>query len=139
MLARTAARVHVESVTVQNLQRVLWSQLDPKTTIMTDEARVYTPLGRGFARHGTVNHSADEYVRGDVHTNTVESYFALLNRGIIGIYQHCRLQHLKRDVGEFDFRYNHRHVTDAERTDAALAGIEGKRLFYRDSSSPARA
>ncbi len=48
-----------------------------------------------------------------------------------GIYQHCGSQHLKRYLGEFDFRYNHRHIDDMERTNVALRGITGKRLTYR--------
>jgi hypothetical protein len=79
-----------------------------------------------------VNHSIEEYVRGGFwHTNTVEGHFAILKRGIYGTYHHVSQQHLKRYVGEFDFRYNHRQVSDGERADAALKGIEGKRLTYR--------
>ena len=73
-------------------------------------------------------------VRGDAYTNTVESYFALLKRGITGTYHHVSQQHLKRYLAEFDFRYNERSalgVEDAERADKALAGITGKRLTYR--------
>ena len=99
---------------------------------MTDEARVYTKPGKEFAGHGTVNHSIEEYVRGRFwHTNTVENYYSILKRGITGVYQHVSPKHLKRYVGEFDFRYNSRSISDAERAAEALKGITGKRLTYR--------
>ena len=95
-----------------------------------------------FAEHDTVNHSANEYVRGDVHTNTVENYYSILKRGIIGTYHHVSPQHLKRYVGEFDFRYNYRSglgFNDAERAAKALKGIVGKRLTYRRPSEASHA
>ena len=85
-------------------------------------------------QHEVVNHSAGEYVRGEAHTNTVESYFAVLNRGITGTYHHVSPQHLKRYLAEFDFRYNERaalEVTDAERTVRAVRGVVGKRMTYK--------
>ena len=81
-----------------------------------------------------MNHSAKEYVRGDAHTNTVEGYFSIFKRGIYGVYHHVSAEHLKRYLGEFDFRYNHRialGVNDTERTRLAIKGAEGKRLTYR--------
>jgi len=101
---------------------------------MTDEGGQYYHVGKEFVRHETINHSADEYVRGDVHTNTIEGYFSILKRGITGTYHHVSEQHLKRYLGEFDFRYNNRSalgVTDGERAAKVLKGIEGKRLTYR--------
>ncbi len=95
----------------------------------------YVKVGREFVGHGTVNHSIQEYVRGGFwHTNTVENYFSILKRGITGVYQHVSQQHLKRYLGEFDFRYNEREglgVTDDDRAAKALKGITGKRLTYR--------
>jgi hypothetical protein len=123
---------HVASVNAKTLRPILTSQLDRKSYLMTDEATYYTSMGREFGGHGTVNHSIEEYVRGGFwHTNTVESYFAILKRGIFGVHHHVSPKHLKRYVGEFDFRYNARHVSDAARANAALRGIEGKRLTYR--------
>jgi hypothetical protein len=89
-----------------------------------------------FVRSSSVNHSDKEYVRGDVHTNTVGGYFSVFKRGMKGVYQHCGEQHLHRYLAEFDFRYNNRAAlgtSDADRTAKALAGIEGKRLTYRRS------
>ena len=101
---------------------------------MTDTAGDYMGVGKEFARHEMVDHGADEYVRGAAHSNTVESYFATLKRGIIGVYHHVSEAHLKRYLAEFDFRYNNRAklgINDGERATKALLGIEGKRLTYR--------
>ena len=125
-----ARSFHVPRVTTATLRPILWSQLKPETALMTDESKVYPAIGRWFASHDRVNHGIGEYIRGNAHTNTVEGYFSILKRGLTGVYQHCGPQHLKRYVGEFDFRYSNRESTDAERTDAALRGIEGKRLVY---------
>jgi len=130
---------HVPEVSAKTLRPILMDQIDAATHIMTDESKVYPAATKGFAGHSAVNHGIGEYVRGGgfIHSNTVESYFATLKRGIVGTYHHVSPQHLKRYVGEFDFRHNERSalgVGDAERTQTALRGIVGKRLTYRDSS-----
>ena len=87
-----------------------------------------------FGDHFTINHSKGEYVRGDVTTNHIENVFSVFKRGMRGVYQHCGEKHLHRYLSEFEFRYNQRTalgVTDVERAEAALRGIEGKRLTYR--------
>ena len=87
-----------------------------------------------FASHDAVKHSAGEYVRGIVHTNTIESYFSIFKRGMRGVYQHCAEKHLRRYLSEFEFRHNHRvalGVDDVARADHILAGVVGKRLTYR--------
>lgn len=123
---------HVPSVNRETLRPILVEQISRKSYLMTDEAGVYKKVGKEFTGHGSVNHSIDEYVRGTFwHTNTVEGYFSILKRGITGTYQHCSQQHLKRYLGEFDFSYNERKVSDFERTEKALSGIKGKRLFYQ--------
>jgi hypothetical protein len=101
---------------------------------MTDEAGQYAHLGKHFTEHDFVTHGTGEYVRGDVHTNTLEGFYSVFKRGMKGVYQHSSEGHLHRNVTEFDFRYNNRvrlGVDDAERTDNALRGIVGKRLTYR--------
>ena len=128
------ASFHVPNVTAANLKPILVEQISPKSHLRTDESGVYWSVGEGFAIHHTVNHSADEYVRGDAYTNTVEGYFSILKRGIVGVYHHVSEEHLKRYLAEFDFRYNERialGVDDVERTSRALRGIVGKRLTYR--------
>lgn len=100
---------------------------------MTDELRMYRKIGRHFASHQTVNHSAKEYARGSVTTNTVEGYFSILKRGLVGTYHHVAPQHLQRYVEEFDFRYNTRSslgYTDTERATMLLKNSAGKRLTY---------
>jgi hypothetical protein len=105
---------------------------------MTDEAPHYDDIGRRFASHETVKHSADEYVRYDgervISTNTVEGYYSIFKRGMKGVYQHCSEKHLHRYLAEFDFRYSNRvrlGVDDMARTERALKGVMGKRLTYR--------
>lgn len=123
---------HIPDVTAKTLRPILVTQIDRKSYLMTDESGSYIAVGREFAGHGSVNHSIEEYVRGIFwHTNTVEGYFAILKRGIYGTYQHVSQQHLKRYVGEFDFRYNTRDLDDMARTAVAAKGIVGKRLTYR--------
>ena len=103
---------------------------------MTDEHQSYKEIGREFISHDSVNHSRDEYVRGTVHTNTVEGY-SIFKRGMKGVYQHCAEKHLHRYLSEFDFRYSNRvalGVNDGERADIAIRGAAGKRLTYRQAN-----
>jgi transposase-like protein len=128
------ASTHVPNVTAKTLRPIIVSIVDRKSHLRTDESGVYWAIGEEFKTHRTVNHSAEEYVRGDAHTNTVEGYFAILKRGIFGIYHSVSETHLKRYLGEFNFRYNYRTTlgySDMERTEIAAAGIYGKRLTYR--------
>ena len=122
---------HVPAVNAKTLKSIIREHVKPDTAIYTDELRVYRGLGKEFADHQTIKHSKGEYIRGVVHTNTIEGFFSLLKRGLIGTYHHVGEQHLKRYIKEFDFRYNHRKVTDTERAASALKGISGKRLTYR--------
>lgn len=125
---------HVASVTSGTLKPVLKAHIDRASYLMTDESPVYKRPGEEFAGHGSVNHSADEYVRAYFwHTNSVEGYFSLLKRGINGVYHHVSEAHLHRYLAEFDFRYNARAVVgvnDEQRTKKALRGLIGKRLTY---------
>mgnify|MGYP001470161937 CR=1 FL=1 len=121
---------HIDKVNSKTIRDVLVTNVDRDTNLMTDEAFHYRKVGEEFKTHQRVQHGINEYVRGEVHTNTIEGFFSIFKRGMKGIYQHCGEHHLKRYLGEFDFRYNHRKVTDTERTEAALRGISGKRLLY---------
>ncbi len=123
------------NVTGKNLKAALREHVDPSATLMTDEYSVYTKPGREFAGHETVNHGNEEYVRGNVHVNTAEGFFSLLKRGINGVYHHVSRQHLNQYLGEFDFRYNARTMTDGERIIAGIRKAEGKRMMlYRPTS-----
>ena len=122
---------HIANISGKTLRPILMAQVDPKSSLMTDTAGGYLHVGREFARHEMVDHGADEYVRGDAHSNTVEGYFSIFKRGIIGVYHHVSEAHLKRYLAEFDFRYNHRialGITDTMRADDAIKGAAGRRL-----------
>lgn len=129
---------HVQDVTAATLRPIMNEQLKRGTVLMTDEGASSKAAGSTFSRHETVNHRAGEYVRGEAHTNTIESYFAILKRGIIGTYHGVSSHHLKRYLAEFDFRYNEREalgVNDAERATRAVTGAKGKRLTYETTAT----
>ncbi|MBV9829077.1 MAG: IS1595 family transposase [Alphaproteobacteria bacterium] len=134
----TVRSYHVPNVTAATLKPILVSAIHQASHLRTDESGIYWKVGEGFASHQTVNHGIAEYVRGDAHTNTVEGYFAILKRGVYGTYHHVSEAHLKRYIGEFDFRYNYRTklgFDDATRAALAVKGIAGKRLTYAKPGS----
>src|SRR6266851_4419385 len=123
---------HVPRVNAKTLKPILMEQIAKDTHIFTDSATQYKKALKGeFLSHESVNHLAGEYARGNVHINTVESFFGLFKRGLVGTYHHVSEQHLQRYCTEFDFRFSHRKTTDEERATATLKGISGKRLTYR--------
>ena len=127
---------YVEGGSGKLIQPIVLDNLAREARLMTDEATMYRSIGREFAEHGAVKHCRNEYVRGDVTTNTVEGAFSIFKRGMKGIYQHCGEKHLHRYLAEFEFRYSNRAAlgcNDADRTDAMLRGIVGKRLTYQQS------
>ncbi len=124
-------------VTAENLKGAIRENVDTNTRIMTDEHRGYVGLDKEFASHETVNHGIKEYARGDVHSNTAESYFALLKRGVHGTFHHVSKGHLHRYCNEFAWRWTFRKVDDFSRMNITIANIAGKRLMYRDSSPAA--
>lgn len=134
---KQARSFHIDKATADNILPVVRANLDKEAFISSDEARYYSSFRQHFAGHETVKHVDDEWVRGDIHTNTVENFFSVFKRGMRGVYQHCSERHLHRYLAEFDFRYNARSalgVGDEERAERALRGIVGKRLTYRVSS-----
>ena len=103
---------------------------------MTDEHLGYKGIGEEFAGgHQTVVHSRREYSRGEATTNTVESSFALIKRGIIGTYHNVSREYLYRYLWQFDFVWNTRKLNDGERTIAAIRSAEGKRMTYRPTEA----
>jgi hypothetical protein len=129
-----ARSFHIDAASVAQIAPIVNANIKRETRFMTDEARYYWEIGRGFKSHEAVNHSRDEYVRGDITTNTVESYFSVFKRGMKGTYQHCAEKHLHRYLSEFDFRYSNRSalgIDDGERRTLAIKGAAGKRLTYR--------
>jgi transposase-like protein len=124
---------HVAEVTGSTLTEIVRAHIDGKTVVYSDSNNTTRFAARDHTSD-SVNHSIGEYVRGDVHTNTIEGVFSIMKRGIVGVYHHVSQQHLKRYLGEYDFRYNERFalgVGDMERTQKAMGGIVGKRLTYR--------
>lgn len=133
-----ARSIIVDDLKQSTLLPILRENIAKEATVYTDEAGQYKNLGNEFAHHDFTSHGANEYVRGDVHTNTIEGYFSIFKRGMKGVYQHCGKQHLHRYANEFAFRYNHRaslEVDDTMRAQAILRGAEGKRLTYRRTDS----
>lgn len=125
---------HVASAHSGTVQAIVSENIARESRLHTDESRLYWNVGKKFAAHETVNHSANEYARDDVTTNTIEGVFSIFKRGMKGNYQHCAEKHLHRYLAEFDFRYNNRiklGVSDEMRAARALQGISGKRLTYR--------
>jgi transposase-like protein len=136
-----ARSFHIDSATMGTIIPIVRANVAKDTVVNTDEYSVYGRLGEHFTAHHKVNHNQNEYVRGEVTTNTVEGYFSVFKRGMKGVYQHCSEKHLHRYLAEFDFRYSNRAklgVDDAMRAERALKGVVGKRLTYRTTDPEAR-
>ncbi|MGY3441562.1 IS1595 family transposase [Bradyrhizobium sp. USDA 4473] len=149
----SARSFHIDSTSIADIAPIVRANIAKESQFMTDEARHYMEIGRGFASHDTVNHGEDQYVRywnevtdkkrpdgkpvvetTVITTNTVEGYYSIFKRGMKGIYQHCGEKHLHRYLAEFDFRYSNRvalGVDDQDRAEKAIRGATGKRLTYR--------
>lgn len=122
----------VANVTAKTLKAVILETVSADARIITDENSSYAGIGADFqGGHETVCHSAKEYVRDDIHSNTVEGFFSGVKRGLNGIYHSVSKEHLHRYMSEFEFRYNHRHAEDGERVLLAVKASEGKRLLYK--------
>jgi transposase-like protein len=120
-------------LTIAALHDAVQGVAAPSATIMTDDWSGYQGIGEKFlGGHFKVNHALGQYSLGDIHVNNAESYFALMKRGIHGIFHHISKQHLERYCEEFSFRWNHRRMEDEPRTEAAIAAAAGKRLMYRE-------
>lgn len=131
-----ARSVVVDDLRKDTLAPILRENIAKEAILNTDEASHYTKIGKEFAGHEFVVHSAKEYARGDVTTNTVEGYFSIFKRGMKGVYQHCAKKHLHRYAAEFEFRYNNRSangVEDVERATRLVLRANGKRLMYQGS------
>jgi transposase-like protein len=129
---------HVPVADQANVEKIVSENIARESRLHTDESKLYFNAADMFAAHETVKHTADEYVRYEdgraIHTNSAEGYFSIFKRGMRGVYQHCKEKHLHRYLAEFDHRYNHRVAlgySDIDRTLAAIRGVAGKRLMYR--------
>jgi hypothetical protein len=134
-MVERGGRIHrrvIADISGKTLKAAMDECIDKSATIMTDEFPVYRKAAKGFAGgHSVVHHHDKVYSIGGISTNTAESSFAILKRGIMGIYHAVSKQHLHRYIGEFDFRWNTRKMNDGDRTVAAIQGEQGKRLMYR--------
>jgi transposase-like protein len=132
-----ARSFHVERADAGTVIPIVQRNVDRETYILTDESTLYINRFRDdYLGHGRVKHQAGEYVRGRIHTNTIEGFFSIFKRGMRGVYQFCSEKHLHRYLAEFDFRYSNREAVgcnDADRADRLLSGIVGKRLTYATS------
>jgi len=128
----------VDRVTCANLTSAIVENVAPHSVVCTDSAGCYKQVPAKYHRQ-SVNHGVGEYGRRldvmTVHTNTVESSFSLLKRGIVGSFHSVSRKHLHRYLGEFDFRWNHRKTSDGERCVAGLKKCAGKRLTYKPLTS----
>ena len=128
-----ARSFHVDRANAQSILPVVRENIAKEAAIHTDDAHHYKHL-RKDRKHASVKHGQGEYVRGEIHTNSVEGFFSVFKRGMKGVYQHCSEKHLHRYLAEFDFRYSNRSklgIEDKERAEKATVGAKGKRLTYR--------
>jgi transposase-like protein len=139
-----ARSFHLETATKEEIIPIVRENVARGSHVMTDEANRYSKLGNDFSAHGAVDHSRGEYGYRDhatgenINTNTVEGYYSIFKRGMVGVYQHCSERHLHRYLAEFDFRYSHRAkigYDDEARANQALLGVKGKRLTYETTSA----
>jgi transposase-like protein len=134
----------VDELNAKTVVPILKENIAKEARVMTDDARLYWRLYEDFAEHGAVRHTLGEYVSPEnpaIHINTVEGYFSIFKRGMRGVYQHCKRQHLHRYLAEFDFRYSNRvakGIDDSDRAEKLLEGVVGKRLTYQTTNSQTR-
>jgi transposase-like protein len=123
---------HIQTPDAATLQGAIFKHVESGSQIYTDESPAYNGLNGLFFLHDTVNHTVREYVRGDVSTNSIESVWAVLKRGVVGVYHKVSTKHLGRYVNEFAFRLNDgdvkRHTLD--RLDSMIALTVGKRMTF---------
>jgi transposase-like protein len=124
----------VANVTGETLKEAIREEVNTQARLITDDLSAYKGIGSEYAGgHHSVAHTTREYVRGDVHTNTAESSFSLVKRGIMGVYHNVSKDYLHRYLWQFDFIWNNRYLNDGERTARLMRVTEGKRLMYKAS------
>ncbi|MBY0561566.1 IS1595 family transposase [Hyphomicrobium sp.] len=130
-----ARSFHIDQANQESIMPIIRRNLASEAKVVTDDAGFYRNLDKEYM-HAFVNHSAGQYGRGIIHTNTIEGYYSIFKRGMKGVYQHCSERHLHRYLAEFDFRYSNRvklGVNDEARATRAIKGAPGKRLTYREA------
>lgn len=123
----------IEATDAGTITDTIIQNVEVGSTLHTDEHLSYAGIGGLFFDHDTINHSNGEYVRDGVTTNSIESVFAVMKRGLIGVYHHASPKHLGRYVDEFAFRLNDGNVArhTMERLDSFVKAVAGKRLTYK--------
>jgi transposase-like protein len=121
----------IENVKSKTLKSFIRKNIDPDSILMTDNYKGYKGLDKEYKEHKTISHTTHKYVDGIIHTNTIEGFWSLLKRGIVGIYHHVSPEHLHRYCEEFEYRYNSRKHNDSERFGLLLSACDG-RLAYRN-------
>lgn len=119
-------------INLAKIETFLDSNVDVGATVITDAHSAYSNLNKKFSAHGVVNHHLGEYVSGEYHTNSIEGFWAIMKRGIIGIYHNVSAKHLHRYCNEFSYRYNVRRSTGTERFEGAILRAGSVRLTYKN-------
>ena len=127
--------LRVESTDAQTLHWIILDNVAKGSTIYTDEHKSYNGLEKQGYKHETVHHTVGEYVKGEAHTNGVESFWALLKRGYYGTYHKMSAKHLQKYIDEFSNRTNVRPLDTIDQINATIVGLVGKRLTYKDLTS----
>lgn len=127
----------VKAMTIGNssaieIKPILYKKIHHDSTMVTDGYPSYNGIDNVFSNHVRIHHAKGEYVVGAFHTNTIEGFWSILKRGIIGIYHFVSVKHLERYLTEFTFRYNTRGMNEDFRFNMALANVGGKRLKYHN-------
>ena len=122
--------IPVKNTKGETILPIMRERVEKGSSVYTDEYRPYRALSVDF-NHGLVNHSAEQYVSGSVHTNNIENFWSLLKRCIKGIYHHVSNKHLEKYVNEFTFRYNNRNLSNGSKFDIAIANGVNKSLNYK--------
>ncbi len=126
--------VAIDSPTKEALHTFIQENISLGSTVYTDNARAYRGI-KSYS-HESVNHTNGEYVRGDCHTNGIESYWALLKRGYFGVFHYFSAKHINRYVAEFSMRWNMGQLPQTQRLDSMLESASGLRLTYADLIKP---
>lgn len=124
-------KVQVIDSKKQTLKEMVRAHVNPSSAVMTDSLIAYKGLDKFFDSHEVIHHERNEFEVGDVHTNTVEGFFSLLKRGIIGIYHQTSVKHLQRYCDEFAYRYNTRKLKDCDRFTISLQNMERRLTWDR--------
>lgn len=134
MIERESGQVRTQTVTNANLETLLpiiKKNVDTDAVIMSDTAKVYMALKKHYPSHFSVNHENDEYVRGIIHTNTIENFWSIFKRGYIGTYHQMSAKHMDKYLDEFEFRFNNREDKGQVKLNSVIAKSNGY-LSYKE-------